>query len=288
MSDAWKPDQYERFGDERAKPFFDLLDLVAPVPGGRIVDLGCGPGTLTVHLNERLGASLVVGIDSSVAMLSAASAAGRAVPGSVEFRAGDLATFAGLAEPDGGACVGDGRVDVVVANASLHWVPEHREVLSRWIGALAPGGQVAVQVPANPDHPSHTVAVEVAAEMAVDPEWADAFAPCPANPAGGPPPDPVARNVADPATYATWLYELGCVEQHVRLQVYGHVLADTEEVVEWVKGTSLTRFASALAARPDAYDELVRRYRIRLPERLGRQTPYFYPFKRILFWGRLP
>jgi trans-aconitate 2-methyltransferase len=37
----WNPAQYERFRDERARPFFDLLDLVQPQPGMRVVDLGC-------------------------------------------------------------------------------------------------------------------------------------------------------------------------------------------------------------------------------------------------------
>jgi trans-aconitate 2-methyltransferase len=89
--------------------------------------------------------------------------------------------------------------------------------------------------------------------------------------------------VLKPEDYATILYELGFADQHVRLQVYGHRLVSTAEVVEWVKGTSLTRFASRL---PDGlFDEYVDRYRTRLVDTLGMHEPYFYPFKRILFWG---
>src|SRR5919199_273814 len=51
---------------------------------------------------------------------------------------------------------------VVLSNAALHWVPDHRAVLGRWRAALRPGGQLAVQVPANFDHPSHAVVAEVA------------------------------------------------------------------------------------------------------------------------------
>jgi len=73
------------------------------------------------------------------------------------------------------------------------------------------------------------------------------------------------------------------VEQHVRLQVYGHRLASTGEVVEWVRGTSLTRYAARL---PDElFSEYLDTYRSRLVQTLGVQEPYFYPFKRILFWG---
>ena len=67
-------------------------------------------------------------------------------------------------------------------------------------------------------------------------------------------------------------------------EVYGHHLASTADVVEWVKGTSLTRFKERLS--PDLYEEFVDRYRQRLVAVLGDHRPFFYPFKRILFWAR--
>jgi trans-aconitate 2-methyltransferase len=57
-------------------------------------------------------------------------------------------------------------------------------------------------------------------------------------------------------------------------------------VVEWVKGSALTPFRAVLDA--SQYDQFVGRYRQLLLESLGRQEPYFYPFKRILVWGRRP
>ena len=70
--DGWSPDQYERFRSERQQPFDDLLTLCHPVPGGRIVDLGCGTGDLTKILHEEMAAEETVGIDSSPAMLERA------------------------------------------------------------------------------------------------------------------------------------------------------------------------------------------------------------------------
>jgi trans-aconitate 2-methyltransferase len=70
------------------------------------------------------------------------------------------------------------------------------------------------------------------------------------------------------------------------MQVYGHVLGSTADVVEWTKGTSLTRFKHALD--DEAFDELVTRYRARLLSELGDRRPYFYAFKRILFWAKMP
>lgn len=260
MPDAWNPDQYHRFRDQRSAPFRDLLALIQPIPGGRAVDLGCGSGELTEMLADQTGAADVLGIDTSSAMLAEAAAHER--PG-LRFSDGDLATWG---DP------GD-QVDLIVSNAALHWSPDHATVLRRWTEALAPGGQVAVQVPTNADHASHRVAAIVASEE----PYRSMFD-------GPPPSDPVADNVLTPGSYAELLHRLGYDDQHVRLQVYGMELASSDDVVEWVKGTTLTRFKQALPA--DRYEAFVDAYRARLRDALADQRPYFYAFKRILFWGR--
>lgn len=249
--DTWDPDQYHRFAAERRRPFDDLLGLVQPVPGGRVVDLGCGTGELTAELHRGLGAAATVGIDSSAAMLEqAASLTGAGL----RFEHGDLAAWMPV-EP----------VDVVFANASLQWVPDHPALLATLAAGLAPSGQIAFQVPANHDHPAHTVAAELGAEL-------------------GLPPVGPAASVLAPETYATVLYELGLGVQHVRLQVYGFELPAASDVVEWTKGTLLTGYRAQLDAA--AYDRFEADYRRRLNDRLGDQRPYFYAFKRILAWAR--
>jgi trans-aconitate 2-methyltransferase len=67
--------------------------------------------------------------------------------------------------------------------------------------------------------------------------------------------------------------------------VYGHELSSTAEVVEWVKGTSLTRFRAILG--DDRFEQFVNEYGRRLLAELGDKSPYFYAFKRILLWGVL-
>ncbi len=251
-ADNWDPAQYNRFAAERARPFWDLVELLRPVDRPIAVDLGCGDGRLTAALHSKIGAERTTGIDRSSAMLSAA----RSMAGDgLTFELGDLGEWD---EP--------GSVDIVVANASLHWVPDHHTLLGRWTRSLRPGGQLAVQVPANADHPSHVIAAETAAELIADP-----------------PPDPVRTNVLAPEQYAVLLDELNFTHQHVRLQVYAHRLESTDELVEWVKGTSLTRFKDALGA--EGWEELVVRYRERLVGALGDRAPILYPFKRILMWG---
>lgn len=258
-TDDWDPAQYERFAAERAQPLWDLVDLIHRGAIELAVDLGCGTGTLTVSAAERLGIGHMTGIDNSPAMLEVAESHGRV---EVDFRYGDISRW-----------TSDGDHDLVLANAALQWVPDHRAVLERWVSALAPEGQLAVQVPANHDHPSHLASAAVAARE----PFVSALG-------GTPPPDPVAANVLAPDQYAELLYELGITEPHVRLQVYPHVFESSADVVEWTRGTSLTRFFKRLPA--DLHEPFVEAYRDELLGRIGRQEPYFYAFKRILMWGR--
>lgn len=222
-----------------------------------MLDLGCGTGELTVELHRRLQASATVGLDSSERMLSSAR---KLEEDNVTFHAADIAHFADV-----------GDWDVIVASASLHWLPDHPALVPRLVAGLRPGGQFAAQVPANVDHPSHTTSVELA-----EGEFASAFP-------DGPPPDPV-RGVLAPEAYAQLLDDLGAADQNVRLQIYAHHLASTADVVEWVRGTSLTRFERVMD--PKDFSSFLHRYREELLRRLGNHEPYFYAFKRILMWAR--
>lgn len=259
-SSDWDPQQYERFKAQRAQPFWDLIDLVHRGGIDRAVDLGCGTGELTAAAAERLGVGHMTGVDNSPAMLERAAQHGRV---EVDFVDGDISRWTSHRDHD-----------LVLANAALQWVPDHETVLERWVAALRPEGQLAVQVPANHDHPSHLASDHVARTE----PFASALG-------GEPPPDPVAANVLSPEGYATVLHELGLGEPHVRLQVYGHVFESSTDVVEWTKGTSLTRFFKRLPA--ELHEPFVDAYRDEVVARIGLQQPYFYAFKRILMWGRL-
>jgi trans-aconitate 2-methyltransferase len=261
-STGWDAEQYRQFAAERAQPFHDLLDKLGDAPVGRAVDLGCGPGELTALATERLDVERMAGIDNSAAMLAAAAgfASDR-----VTFESGDIARW-----------TSNGDHDLVLAAASLQWVPDHRDVLARWVAALAPGGRLAVQVPANAHAPTHVVAARVAARR---PHVA-AFGP------SGPPPDPVAANVLAPDEYARILYAAGCVDIDVDLHVYPHVLPSTRHAVEWVKGTMLTRFRAVMSA--EAYDAFLRDYERELLDEMGDEEPCFFAFNRILFVATKP
>jgi trans-aconitate 2-methyltransferase len=265
----WNPQQYERFKSERAQPFHDLRALVDPRPSMRVVDLGCGTGELTRLLHESLGAAETVGVDNSPAMMEKAAAfAG----GGLRF---EQASIEGFVErvPDPGSRVpqdlpgtrhpapGTQRYDLVFSNAALHWVEDHPALFARLAKMLNPGGQLAIQMPANHDHISQRVAAELAPEFDIPPRRPPMLA---------------------PEEYAALLHSLGFARQHVRLQVYGHVLDSARGVVEWVKGSTLTEYQRRLG---DRYPEFLEAYAERLLPLLGDAKPFFFPFKRIHIWG---
>ena len=254
--DEWQPDQYARFKAEREQPFYDLLDLVEPVPEGRVVDLGCGTGKLTRVLHERTQAAETVGLDRSDAMLKQTE---QYVGSGVRFERGDIAEFS------------DSGLDVVFANASIQWVPDHATLFPRLASTLGTGGQLAVQMPANEDHPSHAIAREAAQQQ----PHADAL--------GG---FVYRHSIESPEWYAEQFARLGFSEQHVRVQVYLHRLPGPEDVVEWVKGSLLTGYRDRMSA--EDYEAFLTDYRERLMSLLPDERPFLYPFKRLLLWGRMP
>jgi trans-aconitate 2-methyltransferase len=236
----WSPEQYEKFKDERSQPFWDLVALIEPRPRMRIVDLGCGTGELTRALHEHLNAEETIGIDSSSSMLAKAPS----VPG-LKFENAIIESF-------------DGKgFDLIFSNAALHWVQDHERLFGRLASMLNRDGQLAVQMPANDDHPSHLTAAEVARELAME------VKPVP---------------LLSLERYAALLFELGFKRQNVRMQIYGHILPSSADVIEWVKGTLLTYYQ-------ERDPHFIDRYRERLVTKLGNQRPYFYTYKRVLIWA---
>jgi trans-aconitate 2-methyltransferase len=254
-TDTWNPTQYNRFREERMQPFFDLVAMVRPAAGMRVIDLGCGTGEITAMLAERLKASEAIGIDSSAAMLEHAAAR---MSGHLTFRHQDITD---VDDYDG--------YDLVFSHAALQWIPENETLLRRILGRMRSGAQVAVQLPKNDEHPSHRTAVELASEQPFH-DLLDGFVRW--------------SHALRLERYAELLYEHGFREQQCIEKIYGHVLPSSADVIEWVKGTMLTAYLSRL----DAKDQptFLAAYRARLMDEIGEHSPYFYPFRRLLFWGQ--
>lgn len=248
MAHRWDPDRYLTYADERGRPFVELLARVGATEPAHVVDLGCGPGNLTALLAQRWPGAEVRGLDSSPEMVERA----RAEHPGIRFDVGDVREW----RPDR-------PVDVLVSNATLQWVPGHLGLLSALVDAVAPGGWLAVQVPANFDEPSHTIRAELAATPPYVEHTRDVAVPA----------------SHDPATYLDALARLGC-EVDAWETTYLHVLRGEDPVFTWVSGTGARPTLQALPA--DLRGEFEREFRARLraayPERDGRVV---LPFRRV-------
>ena len=254
----WDPERYEQFKKERFAPFDDLVRLVRVGEGLRAIDLGCGTGELTRRLADALPGSDVLGIDSSAEMLERAAEFAR--PG-LRFEQGAIENVRG-------------EWDLIFSNAALQWVPDHARIFPTLFGMVRPGGQLAVQVPSNFDHPTHRLIDELAAQepfrSGLDGwglDWSRS------------------RPVLSLEQYAELLYAAGASDIVVFEKAYPHVLPDADALADWMSGTALVPYMERLP------DELrapfMERYRARLRE-IFPQRPVFYGFRRILFSGTKP
>jgi trans-aconitate 2-methyltransferase len=252
---TWDPDRYLTYADERGRPFVELLARVGAERPSTVVDLGCGPGSLTALLRDRWPDADIRGLDSSPEMIAKADA----VDGGITFEVADLRTWANAADP----------VDVLVSNATLQWVPGHLDLLPRLVARVTPGGWLAFQVPGNFEEPSHTIRRELAAAA------------------------PYAEHVAgvavpsshDPAVYLAALARLGC-DVDAWETTYLHVLTGPDPVFAWVSGTGARPTLQALPddLRPRFEEEFRRRLRAAYPERDRRVV---LPFRRIFVVARV-
>jgi trans-aconitate 2-methyltransferase len=254
---AWDPLQYSRFEGQRDRAAHDLLarlpDDLAPA---EVWDLGCGAGQHAAWMKRRWPGARVHGLDSSPAMLEQA----KARAGDIDWRLGDIADWA----PERPA-------DLILANASLHWLPDHAALLDRLTAALTPGGVIAVQMPMAHETRHHRLMREVAA----DGPWAAALAGV----------GTVAPLLAPEAYYSVLAERCDAVD--VWSTTYLQALSGPDAVLEWMKGTALRPYLAALA------DEVMRRaYLDALGGRLSAAFPRrpdgvtLMPFPRLFLVAR--
>ena len=251
---TWNPDQYLKFADERTRPCHDLAARVAVKQLRRVIDLGCGPGNSTQVLAERWPEARITGLDSSADMIAAA----RKTQLSCEWIVSDAAAWAASAGEE---------FDLVFSNAAMQWLPDHAALFPKLLGRVAPGGALAIQMPANFDAPPHRLMREIAAS----PEWRAKFG------------EGKVRewHVHDEAFYYDVLSPLA-VRVDFWLTDYVHVLPDVAGIVEWYKGTGMRPFLEALGSDDDR-NRFTAEYLQRLghyykPQQDGR---VLFPFRRI-------
>jgi trans-aconitate methyltransferase len=126
-SQTWDPQTYARHARFVSELAGAVLELLAPAPGERILDLGCGDGVLTARL-AALGCKMV-GIDGSDAQVEAARSLG------LDARV-----------MDGTHLAFDAEFDAVFSNAALHWMRPPEAVIGGVWRALKPGGRFVAEM----------------------------------------------------------------------------------------------------------------------------------------------
>lgn len=212
---TWSAQQYTMFEQQRTRP---VRDLVAAIPNAEVrhaVDLGCGPGNSTEVLAARFPHAHVTGMDSSDGMLADAR---KRLP-ALNFKLADI-----------GAWNPAQAFDVILANASLQWLPDHATLYPHLVKHLTQGGTLAVQTPDNLDEPAHRLAREVAA----DGPWSAKIG-------------AVKHNERHTASDYYELLSTHCSTVDVWRTTYQHPLADHGAVVEWFKASALRPFLAPLS-----------------------------------------
>jgi trans-aconitate 2-methyltransferase len=227
---TWSAKQYTAFEDERTRPVRDLVNAIPAGEAKAVIDLGCGPGNSTEVLAVRFPGAGVTGLDSSADMIAAA----RMRLPALDFRMADIAAWDA-----------PGPFDAILANAVLHWVPDHRALLPRLVGKLASGGSLAVQMPDNMNEPSHVLMQQVAGNGPWSAKLAQATQ---------------ARTSLEGASWYYGLLRPLCARVDVWRTTYHHPLAGgTDAVVEWFKGSGLRPFLDPLG--PDEKAAYLAKYR---------------------------
>ena len=126
----WNPERYRRCASFVPELGRDLVDLLDPRPGERVLDLGCGDGTLTARIAER--GCRVIGVDRSASFVAVARRRG------LEVVAGDARRLHLTKLPPE-------EFDAVFSNAALHWIKQPVAVIRGVHRLLRRGGRYVAE-----------------------------------------------------------------------------------------------------------------------------------------------
>ncbi len=251
---SWNPELYHKFQEERFAPYYDLIDLISVKEGIEGLDLGCGTGELTKMLSEKLPASRILGIDSSPAMLEQAK--DKSAPG-LSFELRSIMDI-------------EGEWDLIFSNAAIQWVQEHRELIPKLLSHIRPGGQLAIQIPSNHNHPTQDFILETGREEPFSTAlkgWTRSY------------------SVLTIREYSELLYDSEGEDIVVFEKIYPHVLPDSYAVLDWLSGTAILPYLERLPV------ELHEPFLGVIGEKLKESypgSPVFYPYNRIFFSAHKP
>jgi trans-aconitate 2-methyltransferase len=235
----WNSALYMKFENERTRAARDLLAQIPDFEPNSIFDLGCGPGNGTELLVAAFPRATIIGLDCSDNMLAVA----RARVATAQFIKQDIETWRPV-----------DKVDLIFANAALHFVPNHHGLMVRLVSFLREGGWLAVQMPNNIQELSHALMRMVAA----DGPWASRLIPIAKT-----------RTVIGALDEYYQLLTPVCSKIDIWQTTYIHSLDGPDGIVEWFEGSGLRPFLEPLS--PCEREAFLSRYRAELAAVYPRQ-----------------
>lgn len=252
----WDPSVYNKFQNERSLPFFDLVSLLHAGPIKNIIDLGCGTGTLTSTIPELFPDAKVIGIDNSEEMLNEAYLLETDQLG---FKNQSIEDF--LSER--------GNWDIIISNAALQWIENHKEIFPLIIKKLNPGGQFAFQMPSQNRNVVNTIILDLA-ESEQYQEYLSGF---------------IRRSpMLETDEYARLLNDNSVEDCVIFEKVYPVKASNVDGLIDWVSGSNLRPYLGRLSQEGEK--EFLAELKQRLINEFG-QGSVFYPFKRIFLSGKV-
>jgi len=211
----WNAEDYRQNSSAQQQWARELIAKLNLTGTEAVLDVGCGDGKVTAEIASHLPHGQVVGIDNSAAMIALANR---------EYPTNRYANLL-FQQMDARELEFSDRFDVVFSNAVLHWIDDHRPVITGMHQSLKSGGRILLQMGARNGMPEFMAALE---QVLALPQWHDYFADfsCPYG----------FKSVED---YQRWLPAAGFVIKRLEL-IEKHALhVDTEAFKGWIRTTWL-------------------------------------------------
>lgn len=253
----WDPVKYNQFKQIRFKPFFDLMAMMQEEGLAEAVDLGCGTGEQTRILSERFPAAHFTGVDSSAQMLAGID---EGISSRLGFQQNTIESYLNRQPPQ--------TMDLVFSNAALQWCDDHEVLFPKVLGLLRKGGQLAVQMPVQPEN----VIFQLLLQLVEESPFKEALH-------GWKRISPV----MSVDRYTTLMFEAGLVDLQIIQKVYP-VIADKVDVLyDYTAGTTLVPYMDRLESGLQI--QLKEAFKEKIASHFGK-FPAIYAFKRLLLYGR--
>jgi trans-aconitate 2-methyltransferase len=257
MKNDWNPELYLKFDKERTQPSIDLVSRIESENPKKIIDIGCGPGNSTQILVSRWPTSNIIGLDNSITMIEKAKK-------DYPWQEWKLL--------DAGKNKIEGKYDIVFSNATIQWIPNHKDLLKKFHSILTENGIMAIQIPLFWDMPVGKALISIAN----DKHWAD-----------------IAKDVLELFSIhnSSFYYDI-LTELFQSIDMwetnYIHILDSHQSVLEMIRGAGLRPFLERLESDSErkifsdrVLEEIIRDY----PSQ--KDGKVLFPFTRLFFIGKL-